>query len=109
MSAELIARLRVSAEEWWECCNDIHIPITEAADALEAAEAENARLRAERETYRNAHISVETAWKAAEAKLAKIDGIVRRADSDPDVRRNAVDYIDDIHAVLHPDNEGDET
>lgn len=33
--ASLVERLRALAEEWYECCGDIHLPLREAADELE--------------------------------------------------------------------------
>ena len=38
MTQTLSARLRELSEEWFECCGDIHEPLTEAATRLEQAE-----------------------------------------------------------------------
>jgi hypothetical protein len=41
----LVLRLRDLAEEWFEMCDDIHKPLYEAAERIEALTAENERLR----------------------------------------------------------------
>ncbi len=38
--------------EWWECCNNIHLPLIAAADTIEARDEEIERLRAELELHR---------------------------------------------------------
>lgn len=43
---DLVLRLRYLAEEWFEMCDDIHKPLYEAAERIEALTAENERLRA---------------------------------------------------------------
>jgi len=40
MSDDLVKRLRDLAEEWFEMCNDIHEPLYEAANRIEAQAAE---------------------------------------------------------------------
>ena len=42
---DLVLRLRYLAEEWFEMCDDIHKPLYEAAERIEALTAENERLR----------------------------------------------------------------
>ena len=42
---DLVLRLRYLAEEWFEMCDDIHKPLYEAAERIEALTAENKRLR----------------------------------------------------------------
>lgn len=37
----LVDRMRNLAEEWFEMCDDIHEPLTEAADRIEALIADN--------------------------------------------------------------------
>jgi hypothetical protein len=44
MSDDLVKRLRDLAEEWFEMCNDIHEPLYEAANRIEAQAAEIERL-----------------------------------------------------------------
>ena len=44
MTDDLVQRLRDLAEEWFEMCGDIHEPLYEAADRIEALTAENERL-----------------------------------------------------------------
>ena len=34
-------QLRALAEEWWECCGDIHLPLLEAAREIDALAREN--------------------------------------------------------------------
>jgi len=45
MTDNLVKRLRDLAEEWFEMCDDIHEPLTEAANRIEAQAAEIERLR----------------------------------------------------------------
>jgi hypothetical protein len=45
MSDNLVQRLRDLAEEWFEMCEDIHEPLYEAAERIEAQAAEIAILR----------------------------------------------------------------
>jgi hypothetical protein len=47
VSGDIVERLRIEANEWWECCNNIHLPLIAAADTIEARDAEINRLRAE--------------------------------------------------------------
>lgn len=39
MADDIVERLRALSEEWWECCNDIHVPLTQAADEIERLRA----------------------------------------------------------------------
>ncbi len=32
---DIVERLRGLVEEWWECCDNIHEPLAEAADEIE--------------------------------------------------------------------------
>lgn len=41
----LVERLRKCAEEWFEMCDDIHEPLNEAADRIEAQAVEIERLK----------------------------------------------------------------
>lgn len=41
----LVDRLRSLAGEWFEMCDDIHEPLGEAANCIEALSAENEKLR----------------------------------------------------------------
>jgi len=43
MSDDLVRRLRDLAYEWTECCGDIHLPLSEAADRIEVFEAKLAK------------------------------------------------------------------
>jgi len=45
MNDNLVQRLRDLAEEWFEMCEDIHEPLYEAAERIEAQAAEIAILR----------------------------------------------------------------
>jgi len=49
MTDDLVRRLRDLAEEWFEMCGDIHEPLYEASDRIEAQAAEIERLREERQ------------------------------------------------------------
>jgi len=51
MSDNLVQRLRDLAEEWFEMCEDIHEPLYEAADSIQAQAAEIERLREALEYY----------------------------------------------------------
>jgi len=44
MTDDNVKRLRDLSEEWFEMCDDIHEPLTEAADRIEAQAAEIERL-----------------------------------------------------------------
>lgn len=35
MADDIVTRLRALSEEWWECCNNIHLPLIDAADEIE--------------------------------------------------------------------------
>lgn len=43
---DLVQRLRDLAEEWFEMCDDIHEPLYEAADRIEALISDNSKLAA---------------------------------------------------------------
>jgi hypothetical protein len=51
MTDDLVQRLRDLAEEWFEMCDDIHEPLYEAADRIEAQSAEIEHLRVEAEAH----------------------------------------------------------
>lgn len=51
-AATLVTKLRAKAAEWHEMCGDVHVPLLEAADALEEA---NRQHKADRDALESAH------------------------------------------------------
>jgi hypothetical protein len=87
--SDIVDRLRDLTEEWWECCGDIHLPLTEAADeivrlrnqldaartgkALLALEAEFALSDQLAEALRDEHDFRMGCWPVSQAALAAYD------------------------------------
>jgi hypothetical protein len=67
MTDNLVKRLRDLAEEWLEMCDDIHEPLTEAADRIEGLEAQlKTVLDREAETHRRHDAKIEAQAKEIE-------------------------------------------
>lgn len=63
MSDDIVVRLRHEAEEWWECCNNIHLPLIEAADEIERLRKLGDRLSSKCRRY-SANVEVQEAMRA---------------------------------------------